>query len=609
MRHHPFTPERHIGVVQQVEGLFADVTFSGAARLPRAHFGERLGRGEVGEFVVVDVGGTAAFGRLLRVGATTNNIEAITDGTRPVPVEGRVQLLSTLHLSGSATRGILKYPKVGDPVYAASTEAILAVLDGTVTDQARSLALGRLSVDESVDVRVPLGRLFGRHLAIVGATGSGKSWTLARLAEQVAERRGKMIVIDATGEYHTLGGRARHLAFGSTADEPSETVLVGIPHHKMREADRNAFLSPSSGTQLPKLRDAVRSLRLAQAITSEENPDPAHAALLGSDGTINKRNLEIVKFGHAVRAYASIMEDPHAPFNLRAVATQIQWECVWPTTNKAEGFYGDLNYQEIGYVSTLVSRINDLLHTQEIMEVIDPPSGTADALATIAEWVADPTAHLLRISLRNLTFANHLREIVVNIMGQSLLAAARSDTFRTVPLVVAIDEAHQFFDVTVGDDFANSRLNAFDAIAKEGRKYGLTVCLATQRPGDLPVGVLSQVGMTIVHRLADGRDRQRVEQAAAELDLSATRLLPGLVPGEAILMGVDFPVPVSVRITPPTARPASDGPRFENWDRRHDDGLMTASVDHESRTGPWQIQGDVGAGGYGQEGRPADQEG
>lgn len=48
--------------------------------------------------------------------------------------------------------------------------------------------------------------------------------------------------------------------------------------------------------------------------------------------------------------------------------------------------------------------------------------------------------------------------------------------------------------------------------------------------------------------------RQRVEQAAAELDHSATRLLPGLVPGEAILMGVDFPVPVSVRITPPTAR-------------------------------------------------------
>ncbi|MFT4287745.1 hypothetical protein [Nocardioides sp.] len=80
--------------------------------------------------------------------------------------------------------------------------------------------------------------------------------------------------------------------------------------------------------------------------------------------------------------------------------------------------------------------------------------------------------------------------------------------FRTIPLVVAIDEAHQFFDVTVGDEFANTRLNAFDAIAKEGRKYGLTVCVADG--GGLP------------------RAGERSHDA-------------------------------------PTARPASDGPRYEIW--------------------------------------------
>lgn len=441
----------------------------------------------------------------------------------------------------------------------------MAVLHGSIADQATSVVLGHLSVDESVEVGVPLTRLFGRHLAVVGATGSGKSWTLAHLAESVDDHGGKMIVIDATGEFHTLGARARHLAFGSVLGEPKGSVLVGIPHHMMREADRNAFLSPSSGTQLPKLRDAIRSLRLAYAINNSQNADPAHTALLDVDGTIQKKGLEIAKYGHAARTYTATMEDPHAPFSLSAIAKQIQWECVWPSSRTAPNCYGDLDYQQIGYVSTLVSRVNDLVQTPEVMGVIDPQAGTSDALAEIANWLADPGAHLLRISLRNLTFANHLREIVVNIIGQALLSRARSDEFRTIPLVVAIDEAHQFFDVTVGDEFANTRLNAFDAIAKEGRKYGLTVCVATQRPGDLPVGVLSQVGMTIVHRLADGRDRQRVEQAAAELDHSATKLLPGLVPGEAILMGVDFPVPVSVRMTPPTARPASDGPRYENW--------------------------------------------
>lgn len=68
--------------------------------------------------------------------------------------------------------------------------------------------------------------------------------------------------------------------------------------------------------------------------------------------------------------------------------------------------------------------------------------------------------------------------------------------------------------------------------------------------------------MTIVHRLTDGRYRQRIEQAPAELDQSATRLSPGLVPAEVVLMGVDLPVPVSVRIRPPMHLPESEGARY-----------------------------------------------
>lgn len=566
MKYHPFTPERHVGVIYQVEGSFADVTFSGATELPRSHFGEYLGRGEVGQFVVIDVGGTAAFGRLLRVGSSTRSIESITQHHERVPVEGRIQLLSTLHLDGSATRGILKYPKVGDPVYAASAETILAVV-GSVAGESQ-LVLGRLSVDESIEVAVPLARLFGRHLAVVGATGSGKSWTLGHLAESVNLLQGKMILIDGTGEFRTLGNRAQHLAFGTVDGEPTETRLVGIPHYMMRESDRSAFLNPSSGTQVPKLREAIRTLRLVHAITKDSSADVDHTGMVAADGTLKKQGLKVARFGSAMRKYGSFVEDPHAPFDIKLVGTQIQWECVWPTDRNSQDQYGLMDYTQIGYVSTLVSRVNDLLQTPEVMQVIDPHPSVGNAIEEIKAWIDDPDSHVLRISLRNLPFANHLREIVVNILGQSLLAEARQGVFANMPLVVAVDEAHQFFDVTVGDEFSTTRLSAFDSIAKEGRKYGLTVCVATQRPGDLPAGILSQVGMTIVHRLADGRDRQRVEQAAAELDHSATRLLPGLVPGEAILMGVDFPVPVSVRMNAPVAPPASDGPKYSNWGAR-----------------------------------------
>lgn len=566
MKLHPFSPERRLGHIYQVEGSFADVSFTAANKLPRAHFGEYLGRGEVGEFVVIDVGGVAAFGRLLRVGTPASSAEdVLTRLDKKVQVEGRIQLLSTLELSGRATRGIAKYPKVGDAVYAASAEAILTVIGGSPDDSDATLRLGRLSIDETVPVTVPLSRLFGRHLAVVGATGSGKSWTLGHLTESVAALKGRMILIDATGEFRTLGDRATHVAFGSNTGEPPATKVVGIPHYMMRESDRNAFLNPSSGTQLPKLREAVRALRLAHAIAHDPDADPAHARIVHTTGQVVKANGSIAVYQAAALKYIGDIERATSPFNFRLLASQIANECIWPNGRVNQSQFGDTNNNDLGYVSSLISRVNDLLQIPEIMDVIDPATDVENVIDLMDSWIRDPSQHVLRISLKNLTFANHLREIVVNILGQTLLAWARTGAFQESPLVVAIDEAHQFFDVTVGDEFASTHLNAFDAIAKEGRKYGLTVCVATQRPGDLPAGVLSQVGMTIVHRLADGRDRQRVEQAAAELDHSATKLLPGLVPGEAILMGVDFPVPVSVRMQKPASPPASDGPSYEAW--------------------------------------------
>lgn len=567
MKLHPFSAERQLGHVYQVEGSFADVMFTAANKLPRAHFGEYLGRGEVGEFVVLDVGGVGIFGRVLRVGTPMGHAdEVVSRLEKRVPVAGGIQLLSTVELSGRTTRGIAKYPKVGDAVYAASSEVILSVIGGHPDSTVTTLHLGRLSIDESVPVMVPLSRLFGRHLAVVGATGSGKSWTLGHLAESVAALRGKMILIDATGEFRTLGERATHIAFGTSEAEPEGTTVVGIPHHLMRESDRNAFLNPSSGTQLPKLREAVRSLRLAHAIASDEGPENQYRGMVTEQGLVVKAQGDLATWRSAVTRYIDAVEGAHAPFAFRLLARQVQNECIWPTgQGEAATRFGAVNNNDLGYVSSLISRINDLHQIPEIMDVIDPAQPLGNVIDHMQNWLRSPSEHVLRISLKNLTFANHLREIVVNILGQKLLAWARDGAYRDDPLVVAIDEAHQFFDVTVGDEFASTHLNAFDGIAKEGRKYGLTVCVATQRPGDLPAGVLSQVGMTIVHRLADGRDRQRVEQAAAELDHSATRLLPGLVPGEAILMGVDFPVPVSVRVQKPVSPPASEGPKYDRW--------------------------------------------
>lgn len=101
-------------------------------------------------------------------------------------------------------------------------------------------------------------------------------------------------------------------------------------------------------------------------------------------------------------------------------------------------------------------------------------------------------------------------------------------------------------------------------IAKEGRKYGLNICLTTQRPRDITEGVLSQIGTLLVHRLTNDRDRDVVERACGEIDKSAASFLPSLKQGEVALVGVDFPIPMTIQIAQPTYPPESDSPGYRN---------------------------------------------
>jgi DNA helicase HerA-like ATPase len=143
---------------------------------------------------------------------------------------------------------------------------------------------------------------------------------------------------------------------------------------------------------------------------------------------------------------------------------------------------------------------------------------------------------------------------------------ARKGTFRNNPTVVILDEAHQFLDKSLGDEYSRISLESFGLIAKEGRKYGLTTLLATQRPRDIPEDVLSQMGMFIVHRLINEKDRQVVEKACGNMDASAAAFLPTLGQGEAIVVGIDSPMPLPVQIIRPSATPQSEGPQYKkHW--------------------------------------------
>ena len=92
---------------------------------------------------------------------------------------------------------------------------------------------------------------------------------------------------------------------------------------------------------------------------------------------------------------------------------------------------------------------------------------------------------------------------------------------------------------------------------------GISILLMLLRPRDIPEGVLSQMGTLIVHRLVNDKDREVVERASGDIDRSAAAFLPTLAPGAAAVIGVDFPIPLTVQVIKPINEPESRGPDYQ----------------------------------------------
>ena len=170
---------------------------------------------------------------------------------------------------------------------------------------------------------------------------------------------------------------------------------------------------------------------------------------------------------------------------------------------------------------------------------------------------------ILRLDFSKVSFDYQVREILVNAIGCYLLDEARAGVFKNSPIIVFVDEAHQFLNKSIADEYFSAKpLDAFEQISKEARKYGLFLCIATQMPRDIPLGTLSQMGTFIVHRLINEQDKKAVESAASTANRNSLSFLPILGEGEALLVGVDFPMPLTLKIDTPNKKPDSQTPKL-----------------------------------------------
>nr|WP_216862167.1 ATP-binding protein [Polynucleobacter sp. AM-25C3] len=551
----PFDPARYIGTVCQVDPNTVRVNLPHAASpVSGHHAGYGMPAGQVGEFVLIESEEHAIVGRITEVKLPERDrltVEPTADNGSDANPIGLIQLLTSIELaSGKTVRGIPAHPRIAQHVFSAHPLLIKhAVEQGYEAD--RSIRLAFLPHSLNTMVSLTPEALFGRHCAVLGATGGGKSWTVARLVEEIVRLKGKAILFDATGEFEALNDGVRHVHLGGQPENAKGETreFVGYPFNHLNEADFFVMFNPTMASQAPKLREALRSLKLLEI-----------DGTLGTDGCLIKANKSKKPIEDKFIEFADRIEAEGAPFKIKHLARQIEHECVKSWGDKWNGS----DEQILGYCSTLLAKINVALQSAHLKCIFNPEDLTS--LPEVINSFLESDKQVLRISMADLPFEHNTRELVTNAIGRHLLRLARTGTFRAKPTVVVLDEAHQFLDKSLGDEYSRVSLESFGLIAKEGRKYGLTTLLATQRPRDIPEDVLSQMGMFIVHRLINERDRQVVEKACGNMDASAAAFLPTLGKGEAIVVGIDSPMPLPVQIIPPSATPQSEGPQYaKHW--------------------------------------------
>ncbi|MDG2960048.1 ATP-binding protein [Bisgaard Taxon 10/6] len=553
----PCEVTRRIGSLIEISATEAKVNLTKAGTGEQVWLlGNRIPVGEVNEYVFIDCGQDCILGRVIKVWLENGerlSVDSLDDSYANNNPIGLVQLLVSVDTeTGFNRKGIRQYPKLGAQIYSAHPKLISLLAEGKINNASDDidLPIAEIAGDSSVTINLTPEKLFSRHCAILGSTGGGKSYTMANLINNIYQNGGKVLLLDATGEYANLP--CEHYYVGEHPNATNQNKVT-YPHWMFTDSDIRALLRPSAQSQAPKLNAAINSLKILENVQG-------HNLQVNTNGNLVKSQQKKEPFYQAERNLGK----SNLKWEFKKLASQIIEECIRPDANYGNDKtkWGDYLENDIGYCLSLISRVEDMSNNSNLNWMLD----CVDSLKTIPQIIDDLCSSdrkIIRLNLSAVPFEANARELLVNAIGRKLLSCAREQKISYEnPLIVFIDEAHQFLNKSIGDEISKINLTAFGDIAKEGRKYGLNVTIATQRPRDIPEDVLSQIGTLIVHRLTNEKDQEIVKKAVGSIDHRSASFLPVLGQGEGLLLGVDFPFPMKVKIKTPEFKPESKSASF-----------------------------------------------
>jgi DNA helicase HerA-like ATPase len=428
-------------------------------------------------------------------------------------------------------RGVSIYPCLGEGVFTATQEDLRLVYAAPNVPAAR---IGTVHQDPSLPAFVLTDELLGKHFAILGTTGTGKSCAVALVLRAILSqhRAGHVVLLDVHNEY-------AH-AFGASAE----------------------VLNPAT-FELPYWLFTLEELE--ELLLSGSQDRAAEAPILGELVLAAKR-----LFAHESQRTTPINVDTPVPYRLADVERLID-QAAGSLSKKTE----PRTYLKIK------ARL-DALRSDPRFGFMFPRVQARDTMvATLSRLFRIPVDGKPLTIIDLASVPSEVLSVVVSVLSRMTFDFALWSE-RSVPILLVCEEAHRYCPLDNRAGFEPAT-RALARIAKEGRKYGVSLCLVSQRPSELLPAVLSQCNTIFALRMTNNTDQDYVRGTLRESATGVLNFLPTLRNSEAIIIGEGVTVPVRVRIDdlPEDARPLSGTAKFSKaWANDvNDPGFLAAVVE------------------------------
>lgn len=501
--------------------------------------------------------------------------------------------------------GVSATPLIGNTAYIPTQSQVSAIYGSHAEgggEKRGLITIGHLNDNESVPYQIDIAKFFASHIGIFGNTGSGKSYTLTQLYTKLLDRltegttipeNTRFIIFDLNGEYSSqrdtvlcrTGLKSIYTPHQGGYMASAPTDRVPIPRQALNEPEFwNTLLEATEKTQQPFIarvlekqngsfsRDTVKKifdslimvpnpkdfdpnlvfslLEDISSLTSDESSSDQKKAFaklrsdLNYNSTMNQFEYsypEDPNYGRLFPSSKYFWSTLHEKFD-KIIRHDIQL----PSNSFASAqFAFTLKfYQEVaqGFVST--AHIRPLIaRLKSRIPVLIQNFETKDAI--------EYRKPLTIIDLHRTSFEG--RKLIPLILTRCFYKAHKDQHRGDGYLNIVIDEAHNLLSYESSQEseiWRNTRLETFEEIIKEGRKFGVFLTLASQRPHDISPTITSQLHHYMLHRLVNSKDLDAVRNAVSYLDRKSFDELPALPTGTCVISGTSIQLPAVVKIDP-----------------------------------------------------------